>query len=62
MGWPTSQHDVKSQAQVSDVGRELADDGQAGRVGEGGQEAGVGVEVGGSGACHAAQYIVRIRY
>ena len=41
-----------------DLGGQLADDGQSGRVGQRGQEPDIGVDAGGSGACHGGSISV----
>ena len=43
MGWLTSQHDVKSQAQTSAAVAQLAQDREPGRVGGGLEQADVGI-------------------
>ena len=45
MGWATSQHDVKSQAQIPSTGRrQLAQDREPGGIGRALEEEGVGID------------------
>ncbi len=63
VGWPTSQLAVKSHAQVSVSAASSRTMRQARRVGEGGEEADVGVRAVVSGrACHGGNISVEIRY